>query len=312
MGGVRSRVSVWREAGWQRGMLGFAGMVLVVAAACQQELDERGFRRKAEAVWSEVHPGWTVFRREPEVTVYVRGDQLDRLEVTELFSKYQKAPDGFFDTWRSELQAEVEARHQTLQEARDRVVPVVKGEAWIHARDLGAIGPERIRDQIRPWRTEVADGVYAVLGVPEEKLGYRYASLAEVKSEDDTDWFQQAIGNLERQMADLAEGVTLRDDDGQLMALDLPNRDGVSALILSKSFREDILKRFNKPWVGAAAPIRNVLILFDAERPTVIKPVRARAHELYDRQNHPGFRGLLRLEPDGIEVLEPPRPSATR
>lgn len=284
------------------------GILAAWAAACPQELDERGFRRQAETVWTEVHPGWTVFRREDHRTVYVRGDQLDSLHVKDLFRQYQAEPSGFFERWRRTLEDEAEARHQSLEEARDRILPVVKGQAWINAQDLGAIGPARIRDRIRPWRTEVAEGLFAVLGVPEEKLGYRYASMAEVQENPEHDWYQQSVRNLERQLADLGEGVALRSDDGELLAVDLPNRDGVAGLVLSKSFRNRLLMRFDKPCIGAAIPIRNVLIAFDPDRPTVIKPVRARAHELYDTQNHPGFRGLLRLEPDGIQVLEPGRP----
>ena len=51
-----------------------------------------------------------------------------------------------------------------------------------------------------------------------------------------------------------------------------------------------------------------MLILFDPDEFTATKPVRARAHQLYDSQNHPAFRGLLLLEPDRVTVLEPGRP----
>lgn len=300
MAGVR--YAVGRGACW----------LVLGLVACTGKLDERGFRRKAEAVFAETHPGWTVFRREEDKTVYVRGDQLDDLDVATLFDRYEKDPKGFFDTWRSELEAELAARHRTLEQAKSQIIPVIKGEAWIHAQDLGAIGPERIRDAIRPWRKEVADGVYVVLGVPEEKLGYRYASIQEVREAEGTDWYAQSVTNLERDLLDSGEGAELETPEGSLLALDMPNEDGISGLVLSEEFRKKILKRFNKQAVGAAIPIRKVLIVFDPDRGTATKPVRARAHELYDSQNHPGFRGLLRLEAERITVMEPARPKKGR
>jgi hypothetical protein len=126
---------------------------------------------------------------------------------------------------------------------------------------------------------------------------------------DEAGWIDQAVANLEQKIdLDRDPGVEVRRDDGHLLAVDLPNVDGVSGLVLSEDFRKRMLKRFNRPMVGAAAPLRNVLILFDPDEFTATKPVRARAHKLYDTQNHPSFRGLLLLEPDRVTVLEAGRP----
>jgi hypothetical protein len=293
-----------------------AAFVLLTLAACDAELDEESFRRAAEKAYAEVHPGWTIYRREEGATVFVRGDQLDRLEVDALWARYEGSGLGgrsFFSEWKEEARREVEARKRTLAEARRTVIPLLKSDGWVRVQDLAAIGPERIQKDIRPWRREVTDGLFVVLGVPEEKLGLRIASIREVETStvhDVDGWVQQAIGNLERQIPLARDaGVEVRRDDGLLLAVDLPNADGVSGLILSQGFREHILKRFNKPSIGAAAPLRNVLILFEPEEFTAKKPVRARAHQLYDTQNHPAFRGLLLLEPDRITVLEPGRPA---
>jgi hypothetical protein len=289
---------------------------LVVLGACDAELDEESFERAAEKAYAEVNPGWTIYRREDEATVFIRGDQLDRLEIGELWRTYQKSGQGgrtFFTAWKEEARREVEARRRTLAQARRSVIPILKSDAWVRVQDLAAIGPERIQKDIRPWRKEVAEGLFVVLGVPEVKLGYRIASIREVETStvhDETGWVDAAVDNLERRIAlEDDAGVEVRRDDGVLLALDMPNADGVSALVLSPRFRQRVLKRFNKPVVGAAAPLRNVLILFLPDEFTATKPVRARAHQLYDTQNHPAFRGLLRLEPDRVTVLEPGRPA---
>lgn len=287
----------------------------LVFTACESELDEDAFRRKAEQAYADVHPGWTIYRRDADSTVFVRGDQLDRLEVGELWTEYQASDAGgraFFRAWKEEARADLEARKRTLAQAKRTVLPILKSDSWVRVQDLAAIGPERIQKDIRPWRKEVADGLFVVLGIHEEKLGYRIASIREVETStvhDEAGWVDQAVANLERKVdIDRDPGVEVRRDDGKLLAVDLPNVDGVSGLVLSEDFRKQMLKRFNRPTVGAAAPLRNVLILFDPDEFTATKPVRARAHELYDTQNHPAFRGLLLLEPDRVTVLEPGRP----
>jgi len=289
--------------------------VLVFNVACESQLNEESFRRRAEEAYADVHPGWTIYRRDEGVTTFVRGDQLDRLDVATLWSEYrasEQSARAFFAAYREAARAEVESRRRTLSEAKRTVLPLLKSANWVRVQDLAAIGPERIQKDIRPWRQEVADGLFVVLGVPEEKLGYRIASIREVETStvyDESGWVDAAVENLERRV-DLERdpGVEVRRDDGHLLAVDLPNVDGISGLVLSASFRLKILKRFNAPMVGAAAPLRNVLILFDPNEFTAKKPVRARAHKLYDTQNHPAFRGLLLLEPDRVTVLEVGRP----
>lgn len=296
-------------------LLATAVALCVPTFGCESELDEESFRRKAEEAYADVHPGWTIYRRDPGTTTFVRGDQLDRLDVDALWESYQQSDQGgraFFADWKERAREDVESRKRTLAQAKDAVIPILKSDTWVRVQDLAAIGPERIQKDIRPWRREVTDGLFVVLGVPEEKLGYRIASIAEVETStvhDPEGWVKRAVSNLERDI-DLERdpGVEVRRDDGVLLAVDLPNADGVSGLVLSASFRTSMLKRFNKPAIGAAAPLRNVLILFEPDEFTAKKPVRARAHKLYDTQNHPAFRGLLLLEPDRVTVLEPGRP----
>ncbi|MEM9114394.1 MAG: hypothetical protein AAGD10_12625 [Myxococcota bacterium] len=286
--------------------------LLLMLFACTSELDERSFRRAAEKAYAEVHPGFTIYKREQDATLFVRGDQIDRLDVEGMWSDYEAAgrPAGFIEAWRAEAEAAAAARRQTLGQARAELVPVLKSKSWIAAQDLGAIGPERIRKQIRPWRQSVTDGVYVVLGVPEEKLGLRYASIEEVETSTTAaeDWLARAVRNLEDGVDLAAKGPEVRNPDGVLLAADLPNQDHVASLIFVPEFRRRLLKRFAKNAVGVAVPLRNVLIAFDLEAVTARKPVRARAHELYDTQNHPAFRGLLRMDADGVEVLEAPHP----
>jgi len=292
-----------------------AGLALFGLFACETELDEEAFRRRAEEAYADVHPGWTIYRREADATIFVRGDQLDRLDLDALWTEYRDGDAGgsaFFAAWKEEEERKIDARRRTLAEAQRHVIPLLKSASWVRVQDLAAIGPERIRKDIRPWRKEVAEELFVVLGVPEEKLGYRIASIREVETStvmDESAWVGRALANL-RSKVDLGAdaGVEVRSDDGELLAVDLPNEDGISSLVLSEVFRERALKRFDEPAVGAAAPLRNVLILFDPDEFTAKKPVRARAHELYDTQNHPAFRGLLLIEPQRLSVLEPGRP----
>ena len=274
-------------------------------------MDEEAFRRAAEAAYAEVHPGFTIFRREEAVTVYVRGDQLDRLELDALWTQYQEEgrPGDFLQGWKERARAELEARRIPLAEAESVIVPVIKSGSWIRAQDYGAIGSERIRRQIRPWRSEIAEEVFVVLGIPEEKLGYRYASIFEIESSTVSEevWMKRARSNVLPLLPLVNEGPQVEAPDGSLLAVDLPNEPLVSSLVLLEPFRRALVDRFGKEPVGVAVPIRNVLIAFDPDTFTARKPVRARAHKLYDTQNHPAFRGLLRVYRDRFEVLEPGR-----
>jgi hypothetical protein len=284
----------------------------LVIAGCQDKLDERGFRHAAEKAYVEVSPGWTIFKKEAAATIFVRGDQLDRLEIGTLFLEYLKSGKSgsdFFDEWTSARKAEAEARRKTLEQAELDVVPILKSGTWMRVQDLGAIGPKSVQLKIRPWRKEVAPDLFVVLGVPEEKLGFRFASLEEVGSTKDSEtvWLDRAIANLDRQIG-TSTGAEMKSGD-HLIVLDLVNHDAVSGLVLSPAWRQRMIEKFNVAEVGAAVPLRNVLVVFDASDPVYIKPVRARAHQLYDTQNHPAFRGLLKLEKDRVSILEPMKPA---
>lgn len=292
-----------------RGVMRRSAIVLVAFAlvACEAKLDKERFRRRAEQAYIEVNPGWTIIKRAVDETVFVRGDQIDRLDITSMFDAYEaskKKGSEYFEGWMKERQAEAEARRRTLEQAEKDVIPIIKSEKWIRVQDLGAIASERIRDQIRPWRKQVATDVFAVLGVPEEKLGYRFASIEEVASskKSDDEWMAIAIDNA-RQLVGTATGTEMRSDD-RLRVVDMKNVDGVSALVLDPKFRRQMLEDFQLSELGAAVPIRNVLIVFDPSDFTTIKPIRARARQLYDSQNHPGFRGLLRFDKDVITILD--------
>ncbi len=290
-------------------LIGALGLV-----GCEGKLDEKRFRRRAEKSYMKVHPGWTIRDRKPMETLFVRGDQLDLLPVAALFSAYTKSGQSgsdFFEAWEAKQEAMAKARRRTLEQAKSDLLPIVKGASWINVQDLGAIGPKRIQDKIRPWRKKLAKDVYVVLGVPEEKLGYRIASIEEVKTskEGAEVWLKRAIANLEKKLkVDEITGVKMERKDGRLMAIDMANEDGVSGLVLSDRFRARMIREFGLESLGAAAPIRKVLIIFDPADFVTIKPIRHRTHQLYDTQNHPGFRGLLRLEKSGLSVLEPANP----
>lgn len=285
--------------------------------ACEGELDQRRFRQRAEKAYMEVHPGWTIIKREPDQTIFVRGDQVDRLDVLALFADYKKKKQDasdFFDAWMAKQQELADARRRTLQQAKEDVIPIIKSGSWIAVQDLGAIGPARIRDQIRPWRKKIADDVYVVLGVPEEKLGYRFASIEEVTTskEGEQKWLTHATENVVQSVDTSTGAVEMRGNDGRLLAVDFQNVDGISAHLLDPKFRMAMLSKFELKELGAAVPIRNVLIVFDPTSFVTVKPIRARTHKLYDTQNHPGFRGLLRFDRNGISVLEPADPKKTK
>lgn len=283
-------------------------LALVAFVGCEGKLDKERFRRRAEKAYVEVNPGWTIVKREIRDTVFVRGDQVDRLDVLKMFAEYEasgKKGSEYFETWMEARRAEAEARRKTLEQAKDDVIPIIKSGKWIAVQDLGAIGPKRVRDKIRPWRKEIATDVYMVLGIPEEKLGYRFASIEEVtasKTKPEA-WVDKSVVNL-NQLVGTATGAEMRTEE-KLRVFDLKNVDGISGLVLDPKFRMKMLQDFDLPELGAAVPIRNVLIVFDPADFVTVKPIRARTWQLYDSQNHPGFRGLLRFDKDTISILEP-------
>ena len=292
-----------------------AGVVAAAAVGCETKYDEKSFRKAAEEAYREVHAGWMIEKRGLMETVFVRGDQVDRLEVGELFAAYKasgKTGGDFFDAWKAEQAKLLEARRRTLEQAEAEVIPILKSGAWVKVQDLGAIGPARMRDQIRPWRKEVATDLYVVLGIPEDRLGYRLASVQEMSgAEGGADaWLDRAVKNLVRIVGtSTAGGASLESAQGRLRVLDMPNTDGVSGLILDRDFRKKILQLFDQPSLGVAAPTRNVLIFFDGEDFTTTAPVRARTHQLYESQNHPAFRGLLKIEAEAVSVMEAANPT---
>ncbi len=291
---------------------------ILFVVGCETTYSDKTFRKKAEETYREVNAGWMIVRRTDEGTIFVRGDQLDTLPVAEMFKTYQASKqDGgdWFDAWAERQRALVQSRKRTVEQVKDRLIPIIKSASWVRVQDLGAIGPARMRDQIRPWRKEVTEGLFVVLGVPEEKRGYRFASIEEMKTiKGGADsWLAQAKENLLKIVTTSTAGsASMEGNDGHLLVLDMPNTDGVSSLILDARFRAKMLRLFDQPILGVAVPNRNVLIFFDPETFTAMKPVRARTHELYDTQNHPGFRGLLRIDKDSISVLEGPNPPKVR
>ncbi|MBK6683545.1 MAG: hypothetical protein IPG45_03665 [Deltaproteobacteria bacterium] len=284
---------------------------LISIVACSGKLDLRAFRHEAEQTYAEVSPGWTIFRREPTSTIFVRGDQLDRLDIEALFADYQKSGlsgSDFFARWTDEKKAQADARRRTLEQSEQSVVPILKSGAWMRVQDLGAIGPKHLQNKIRPWRQQVAPDLFVVLGVPEEKLGFRFASLEEVSQSKgkEQEWLDRAVANLDRQIG-TSTGTEMKNGE-RLTVIDLDNKDGISGLVLSPAFRARMFQKFGLEELGAAVPLRNVLVLFDPTDPVYKKPVRARAHQLYDSQNHPAFRGLLKLDKSGVSILEPAKP----
>ena len=99
-------------------------------------------RRVLERSYREAHPGWTVHRRQEGRTWFVRGDQLDELDVPALFAEYQASGQSGTDwvaAWLEAAKAEDASRHRTLEEAQDEVIPLLKSAKWIEIQDLGAI-----------------------------------------------------------------------------------------------------------------------------------------------------------------------------
>lgn len=284
--------------------------------ACEQKLDAEHFQRKAEKVYVGANPGFSIRKRKAMVTYFVRGDQVVEWDTAPLFEAYQAqgSRGAYFDELSARLVKETEARRRTLAEARAEFIPILKSGNWIRVQDLGAIGPPSKQDQLRPWRRAISEDVFVLLGVPEELLGYRYVSVAEVRDakEGEDELLQLGHDNLRRRVGTATGAVELRSDSGQLRVLDMPNVDGISARILDPEFRKEMLSKFGLGQVGAAIPNRDVLIMFDPDDFTTKKPVRARTHELYDARNHPGFRGLLLFDKDKVWELEPAHPEKVK
>jgi hypothetical protein len=120
-------------------------------------------------------------------------------------------------------------------------------------------------------------------------------------------WLDRAVQNLRSRVA-TSTGSEIRGGNNRLLVYDLSGNENISALIFDPSFRQKMLEKFGRDELGAAAPIRNVLVIFDQGELTAVKPVRARAHQLYDTQNHPAFRGLLKFDKTSISILEPAKP----
>jgi hypothetical protein len=286
--------------------------LLLVASACARELNQDAFRREAEKAYMDAHPGWGIGRRDGLVTTFVRGDQVDKLDTKPMFEAYKasgKSGSSFLGAWIEEQEKEAKARRRTLEQAKNDVIPILKSGSWMRVQDLGAIGPKDLQDRIRPWRKEVTKDVFELLGIPEEKLGFRFASIEEVResTEKPEAWLERATLNL-RQRVGTATASEMKGQGDRLLVYDLSGYDNVSGLVLDPKFREKMLDRFARDELGAAAPIRNVLIVFDASEFTTTKPIRARTHQLYDTQNHPAFRGLLRFDRTTLTVLEPANP----
>lgn len=280
--------------------------------ACESELDQKMFQRRSEKIFTEVNPGFGIIKRKSMTTIFVRGDQFYELELAAPYLEYEsggKKTNAFMDTFRAKLTKEAEARKQTLESASEKIVPFMKSGSWINAQDLGAIGSAKVRRQIRPWRKKVAEDVYVLMGIPEELLGYRYASIQEVEDSktDSEAWLKKSIKNLVRDVGS-STGTTLESSAGKLMVLDFSAVDNIAALVLDPLSRRNWLKRFDLPELGVSIANRDVLIVFDPTDFVTVKPIRARTHQLYDNRNHPGFRGLLSIDADTISMMEPAYP----
>jgi len=292
-------------------------LVLVLAAACDRPLTPDQFQVRAERVFNEVNPGFGVGRREHAKSIMVRGDQVHVIKTEPLFAEYKASGESsgdFLDGWRVKLEAESKERHRSLVQSTRTLVPIIKSGAWVRVQDVGAIAPKNVQDQIRPWRKQIAPDVFVVLGVPEQLLGHRYASIAEIASSTTTAdvWVERAVANIVRKVGTATGGVELERDDGRLMVFDMPNEENVASLILDKGFRAKMIAKFNLPSLGAVVPNRDVLIIFDTEDFVTIKPIRARAHEYHDERNHPGFRGILRFDESSITVMEVAHPELAK
>lgn len=289
-----------------------AAVTMVSSIACETELDERGFQRKAERIFADVNPGFGIMRRVGMVSTFVRGDQIYELDAGPLYAKYKLSGvsgSKYLDGWQAQLEADAKARRKTMEQARASIVPIIKSGSWIRVQDLGAIGPRSEIDKIRPWRKEVANDVFALLAVPEELLGFRYVSIHEMGASKATgdEWIATAVANLVGQVG-TSTGAELRNKDGKMLVWEVVEVDNVAALLLDEKFRGRMLTKFGEEVLGAAIPNRDVLIVFEAADFVTIKPIRARTHELYDVRNHPGFRGLLRFDRNSITVLESAHP----
>jgi hypothetical protein len=286
------------------------------AASCESDLDPSAFQRKVEQTFVEANPGFGVLRRDKDKSTFARGDQTYSLDVSALYGEYKASKKGggaFLSSYGERLSADAKERRRSLEQAREDVIPIVKSGAWIRVQDVGAIGPPSTQEQLRPWRKELGPDLFVILGVPEKLLGYRYVSIHEVKSATVTEqiWLDRATANLARRSKDvLDKAVDVHGSDKRLLVSEIDGQEGVSALVLDRAFRQKLLNRFNKDELGAALPTRDVLMVFDSSDFVATKPARSRAHQLFDTQNHAGFRGLIRFDKDLIAILESGKPDA--
>ena len=286
--------------------------VALFGASCESELDPKMFQRRAEKVFTEVNPGFGIVKRKAMTTIFVRGDQFYELELASEYVTYEskgKKTSDFMDSFRVRLQKEADARKETLASTEKTLLPFIKSGSWVDAQDLGAIGSARVRDKIRPWRKKIAEDVYVLLGIPEELLGYRYASIEEMKdSKKEPDyWLDAGIRNLVQRVK-TSTPTPLESAEGKLMVLDYSAVEHVGAFFLDRQTRKDWLSRFDLTELGVSVPNRDVLIVFDPSDFVTVKPIRFRTHQLYDNRNHPGFRGLIRIDEDTISMMEPAYP----
>ena len=287
-------------------------VVAFASVACESELDPKMFQRRAEKIFTEVNPGFGIVKRKQMTTIFVRGDQFYYLELAAEYVQYEaegRKTSAFLDKFRARLQKEADGRKQTLASAESKILPFIKSGSWVDAQDLGAIGSARVRDKIRPWRKKVAEDVYVLLGIPEELLGYRYASIEEMKeSKKDAEvWLETGVRNLV-QSVKTSTPTPLESSEGKLMVLDYSAVEHVGAFFLDRQTRKDWLERFDLTELGVSVPNRDVLIIFDPSDFVTVKPIRFRTHQLYDNRNHPGFRGLIRIDEDTISMMEPAYP----
>src|SRR5262245_7311815 len=120
-------------------------LLVLALCSCKGELDPDAFRREAETAYADTHPGWGIVRRDAMITTFVRGDQLDRMDVGDMYVAYKKSgkkASAWFEEWSKQQEAEAKARKKTLEQAKETLIPIIKSGSWIRVQDLGAIGPK--------------------------------------------------------------------------------------------------------------------------------------------------------------------------
>ena len=294
---------------WAR--VSILAIALSLLPACEAELDEPAFARRAERTYLDIHPGWIVVRRIESGTVFARGDQQDILPIADLYAEYQKGhlrASAFFDAYVRAQKELADQRRRSLEQAKADVIPILKGAAWVRAQDLEAVGSPRERAKIRPWRQPISSDMFVILGIAEGRIGYRFASIDEVGTSTvgAAAWLTRAVRNLSAKVGK-SEGRASNHSGAKrkLRAVEFEDVDGVSALVLDPGFRKRMLDRFGLPELGAAVPARNILIVFDPSDFETVRAAQAHARGLYETRNHPGLRVLLRFDHDDVSVLAP-------